>query len=75
MGFRYADVPQVYLPLKPYIDGLETLRACLSDVKAWLSLNFLSHIVFGSSDSPSQITLGNLTLCKALGKELGFCFQ
>ncbi len=79
----YTDDTQVYLPLKPNTDGLETLRACLSDVKAWLSLNSLNFnenkteiIVFGSSDSPSQITLGNSTLSvKPWVKNLGFVFD
>ncbi len=38
----YADDTQVYLPIKRNSDGLDALCACLADVKAWLSLNFLN---------------------------------
>lgn len=54
----YVDDTQVYLPLKWNLDGLDALLACLTDVKAWLSLNFLNFneektemFVFKPSDS------------------------
>lgn len=53
----YADDTQIYLPLKHNDkQGLETLLACLTDVRSWMSLNFLhlnesktEVIVFGPS--------------------------
>ncbi len=63
----YADNTQIYLPLKQSSNGLEAL---MSDVKAWLLLNFLNFneskteiIVFGPSDSRStpKVNLGDLT--------------
>lgn len=54
----YVDDTQVYLALKWNSDGLDALLACLTDVKAWLSLNFLNFneektemFVFKPSDS------------------------
>lgn len=38
----YADDTQIYLPLNPGTDSINTLIHCLSDVKTWLSQNFLS---------------------------------
>ncbi len=37
----YADDMQIYLPLK-HKNGLDPVAAYLLDVKAWMSLNFLS---------------------------------
>lgn len=58
--------------------------ACLTDVKAWLSLNFLNFneskmeiIVFGPSDSLNapKINLGGLSSCvKPWVKKSGCCF-
>jgi len=53
----YANDTQIYLPLKHNDkQGLETLLACLIDVRSWVSLNFLhlnksktEAIVFGPS--------------------------
>jgi len=53
----YADDTQIYFPLKHNDkQGLETLLACLIDVRSWMSLNFLhlnksetEAIVFGPS--------------------------
>lgn len=39
----YADDTQIYLPFKRTDTmGLETLFACLDDIKSWLSFNFFS---------------------------------
>lgn len=50
----YADDTQIYLLLKWNSDDLYNLLACLTDVKAWLSLNFMNFneskteiIIFG----------------------------
>lgn len=68
----YADDTHVYLPLKWNSDRLDTLVACLSDVKAWVSLDFLNFneskmeiIVFGPSDSlyTPKINLSGLSTC------------
>ncbi len=55
----YADDSQLYLPLK-HKNVLDSLCACLSDLKAWMSLNILNLneskteiIVFGSSEVPN----------------------
>ena len=61
------DDTQVYLPLKRNaLDGLNALLLCLSDVKKWLSLNFLNFnesktelIVFKPSVSVTS-TIPNL---------------
>ncbi len=37
----YADDTQIYIPLK-HKNGLDPVAACLLDVKAWMSLSFLS---------------------------------
>ncbi len=37
----YADDTQIHLPLK-HKNSLDSVVACLLDVKAWMSLNFLS---------------------------------
>ncbi len=81
----YADDTQIYLPLKQSSNGLEALMSCLSDVKAWLSLNFLNFndsktgiIVFGPSDSRStpKVNLGDLTSSvKPWVKNLGVIFD
>ncbi len=41
-GLSFHCYTQVYLPIKRKSDGLDALWACLADVKAWLSLNFLN---------------------------------
>ncbi len=81
----YADDTQVYLPIKRNSDGLDTLWACLADVKAWLSLNFLNFneektemIVFKPSDSmtAAEPNLGGLSSCvKHYVKNLGVVFD
>ncbi len=57
MSFHcYADDTQIYVPFKQNDNqNLSALTACLSDIKAWMSLNFLNlnesktvAIVFGS---------------------------
>ncbi len=55
----YADNTQLYLPLK-HKNGVDSLCACLSDVKAWMSFNFFNLnesktevIVFRSSEVPN----------------------
>ncbi len=37
----YADDTHIYLPLESDKRGMDTLLACLADVKAWVSLNVL----------------------------------
>ncbi len=81
----YADDTQVYLPIKQNSDGLDALWACLADVKAWLSLNFLNFneektemIVFKPSDSmtAAKPNLGGLSSCvKHYVKNLGVVFD
>ncbi len=81
----YADDTQVYLPIKRNSDGLDTLWACLADVKAWLSLNFQNFnaektemIVFKPSDSmtAAEPNLGGLSSCvKHYVKNLGVVFD
>ncbi len=81
----YADDTQIYLPLKQSLNGPETLMSCLSDVKAWLSLNFLNFneskteiIVFGPSDSRStpKVNLGDLSSSvKPWVKNVGVIFD
>ncbi len=81
----YADDTQVYLPIKRNSDGLDALWACLADVKAWLSLNFLNFneekteiIVFKPSDSmtAAEPNLGGLSSCvKHYVKNLGVVFD
>ncbi len=80
----YADDTQVYLPVRRNSVGFESLMACLADVKAWLSLNFLIFnekkteiIVFSPSeslDSP-KLDLGEMSPClKPWVKKPGFHF-
>ncbi len=45
----YADDTQIYLPLESNNKGLDALLACLADVKAWMSLNFL-HLNEGKTE-------------------------
>ncbi len=83
--YCYADDTQIYLPLKQSSNSPETLMSCLSDVKAWLSLNFLNFneskteiIVFGPSDSHStpKVNLGDLSSSvKPWVKNLGVIFD
>ncbi len=78
----YADDTQIYLPLKQNSDGLDNLSACLTEVKAWLSLNFLNFneskteiIIFAPSDTP-KINLGGLSSAvKQWVKNLGVVFD
>ncbi len=64
----YADNTQLYLSLK-HKNGVDSLCASLSDVKAWMSLNFFNlnesktEIVFGSSEVPiiSHVNSGVLS--------------
>lgn len=82
----YADDTQVYLPLKRNApDGLNALLLCLSDVKKWLSLNFLNFnesktelIVFKPSVSVTSTipNLGELSpYVKQHVKNLGVVFD
>lgn len=85
MSFHcYADDTQIYLPMKLNLDGLDPLLASLTDVKAWLSLNFLKFngekneiIVFKPSDSlTANPNLGGLSSCvKQYVKNLGVVFD
>ncbi len=59
----YADDTQIYIPLK-HKNGLDSVAACLLDVKAWMSLNFLSLneskteiVVFTPSDTHCMPTV------------------
>ncbi len=75
----------MYLPLKRNSDGLDNLLACLTDVKAWLSLNFLNFkeskteiIIFGPCDSSAspKLNLGGLSSAMKLWvKNLGVVFD
>ena len=66
----YADDTQLYIPLKPGMQGnLTRLLACLSDIKKWMSQNFLQLneakteiILFGPPKStlPFHAALGTL---------------
>ena len=82
----YADDTQIYLPLTPNNHSqLDNLRNCLTDIKSWMTQNFLqlndfkSEIVlFGRPDSISQIRndLGNLScFVKPHSKNLGVLFD
>ncbi len=67
----YADDTQLYVPFKSSdYTAMERLLACLNDVKAWMSMNFLSLnesktelILFGPSelDNAFQTKLGPLS--------------
>ncbi|KAF7651264.1 hypothetical protein LDENG_00113440, partial [Lucifuga dentata] len=37
----YADDTQLYIPLKPSINNFSSIMSCLSDIKCWMSNNFL----------------------------------
>ncbi|KAF7646705.1 hypothetical protein LDENG_00183630, partial [Lucifuga dentata] len=37
----YADATQLYVPLKPNRNDLSPLLSCLTDIKCWMSKNFL----------------------------------
>lgn len=81
----YADDTQIYLAIKQKSDGLDALLACLTDVKAWLALNFLNFndnkmeiIVFGPSDSltaPNPNLDGLFSCVKQCVKHLGVVFD
>ncbi len=81
----YADDTQIYLPLESEKRGMDNLLACLADVKAWMSVNFLhlnenktEIIVFESSDafSSSCLDFGLLSpFVKPLVKNLGVFFD
>lgn len=81
----YADDMQIYLPLESDKRGMDTLLACLADVKAWMSIHFLhlnenktEIIVFESSEafSFSCLDFGPLSpFVKPLVKNLGVFFD
>ncbi len=81
----YADDTQIYLPLESNIKCLDALLACLADVKAWMSRNFLHLIegkteirIFESSEVASSpgLNLGHLSSCvKPVVKNLGVYFD
>ncbi|KAF7651271.1 hypothetical protein LDENG_00113160, partial [Lucifuga dentata] len=37
----YADDMQLYVLLKPGVNDLSSIMSCLSDIKCWMSNNFL----------------------------------
>ncbi len=62
----YADDSQIYVPLRKK-DTVRPLLDCLDDIKAWMSLNFLSFnenktevMVFGRTTGTSLVDLGAL---------------
>ncbi len=62
----YADDSQIYVPLRIY-DTVRQLLDCLDDIKAWMSLNFLSFnenktevMVFGGTTGTPLVDLGAL---------------
>ncbi len=62
----YADDSQIYVPLRKN-DTVRPLLDCLDDIKAWMSLNFLSFnenktevMVFGGTTGTSLVDLGAL---------------
>lgn len=66
----YADDNQLYVPLAGNSNTLPLVRACLSDMKCWMSQNFLqlneskSEVLLfdpPSLDSNMQDHLGNLS--------------
>ncbi len=67
MSFHcYADDSQIYVPLRKN-DTVRQLLDCLDDIKAWMSLNFLSFnenetevMVFGGSTGTPLVDLGAL---------------
>ena len=82
----YADDTQLYIPLKPGETGnLSNLLSCLSDIKDWMSNNFLQLneskseiIIFGPSTStqPFAAELGNLSSnIKEVARNLGVLFD
>ena len=82
----YADDTQLYIPLKPGISGNVThLLACLSDIKKWMSQNFLQLneakteiILFGPpmSTLPFHAELGTLSSNITLtARSLGVMFD
>ena len=82
----YADDTQIYLPLEPNNHSqLDNLKNCLTDIKSWMTHNFLQLndskseiLLFGPPDSISQIQsdLGNLScLVKPHAKNLGVLFD
>lgn len=81
----YADDMQIYLPLESDKRGMDTLLACLADVKAWMSVIFLhlnenknEIIIFESSEafSSSCLDFGPLSpFVKPLVKNLGVFFD
>ncbi len=83
--YCYADDTQIYRPLESNNKDLDPLLACLADVKAWMSLNFLhlnegktEIIVFESSDvaCSSGLNLDHLSSCvKPVVKNLRVYFD
>ncbi len=62
----YADDSQIYVPLRKN-DTVRPLLDCLEDIKAWMSLNFLSFnenktevMVFGGTTGTPLVDLGAL---------------
>ena len=64
----YADDTQLYIPLKPGVTGnVQRLLTCLSEIKQWMSQNFLKL-----NDSKSEIILfGSPNCTQAFHSELG----
>ena len=66
----YADDTQLYLSMKPdEVDQLAKLKACLKDIKNWMTQNYLllnsnktEVIVLGPKDLREELADGNFTL-------------
>ena len=82
----YADDTQLYIPLQPGVSGsLSSLLACLSDIKDWMSNNFLQLnetkseiLLFGppNSTQPFIPELGSLSQnVKESARNLGVIFD
>ncbi len=82
----YADDTQLYLPVKPTdLSMLSSLQDCLSDIKNWMSLNFLQLnpnkteiLVIGSQHITNQIlpSTGYLSQhIKPVARNLGVLFD
>ncbi len=81
----YADDTQISVPFKQNDNqNLSALSACLSDIKAWMSLNFLNlneskteAIVFGSLAVSGNIqqVMGDLSAYVKPSKKFGVVFD